>query len=160
VVYAHSTISSKLLGFVVSAMRPTLPPGQAARRGHPAGERSPGDNCCKIAIAPRIKCSKTSFANLRHAGKFDSRLLGPTNLSCIVAEKRTFEALRLSRFGIRDGAICDASFRLRPLRQPERSGGPTCELRMYLRHLGQTIRASLVRSRRSLEGIFPKRKCS
>jgi hypothetical protein len=95
VVYAHSTISSKLLGFVVSAMRPTLPPGQAARRGHPAGERSPGDNCCKIAIAPRIKCSKTSFANLRHAGKFENRLLGPTNLSCIVAENRTFEALRL-----------------------------------------------------------------
>src|SRR6266481_4212297 len=30
----------KLLGFVVSAMRPTLPPGQAARRGQPAGERS------------------------------------------------------------------------------------------------------------------------
>src|SRR5215471_2529785 len=30
--YAHSTISSKLSGFVMPAMRPTLPPGQAARR--------------------------------------------------------------------------------------------------------------------------------
>jgi hypothetical protein len=79
--------------FVVPAMRPTLPPGQAARRGHPAGERSPGDNCCKIAIAPRIKCSKTSFANLRHARKFESRLLGPTNLSSIVAGEPTSPAV-------------------------------------------------------------------
>src|SRR5215813_8518539 len=29
--YAHSTISSKLLGFAVSAIRPTLPPGHAGR---------------------------------------------------------------------------------------------------------------------------------
>src|SRR5260370_5487987 len=32
--YAHSTISSKLSGFVVAAIRATLPSGQAARRGH------------------------------------------------------------------------------------------------------------------------------
>src|SRR5258708_29672862 len=67
VVYAHSTISSKLLGFVVSAMTPTLPPGQTARHGHPAGKRSPGDNCCKIAIASR----KNYFPNLQHARKFE-----------------------------------------------------------------------------------------
>jgi hypothetical protein len=48
----------------VSAMGPTLPPGQAARRGHPAGERSPGDNCCKIAIAPRINAQKLPLRTL------------------------------------------------------------------------------------------------
>src|SRR6478609_2731519 len=33
VLYAHSTISSKLSGFAASAIWPTLPPGHAARRG-------------------------------------------------------------------------------------------------------------------------------